>query len=85
MSKVAHKDAWKERYRYCSVCGKPVERLMFNIACHRKEKQPCSAECVRKDIIRRFACCDKAVPSNCVCAYSFKCPQHGVTHIGTHD
>jgi len=32
-----------------------------------------------------MACCPKAQPSNCVCMYSYKCPEHGDQHIGTHD
>lgn len=30
-------------------------------------------------------CCDKAVPFDCVCMYSFWCPDHGEHHFGTHD
>lgn len=33
----------------------------------------------------QFACCQEAKPINCVCMYAFKCPKHGLTHIGTHD
>jgi hypothetical protein len=32
-----------------------------------------------------MACCEKAKPINCVCAYSYDCPVHGAVHIGTHD
>jgi hypothetical protein len=37
------------------------------------------------DNICRHACCPKARPLHCVCMYSFVCPTHGETHIGTHD
>lgn len=37
------------------------------------------------DVKRPFACCGKAVPINCVCAYSYDCPDHGAKHIGSHD
>lgn len=33
----------------------------------------------------QFACCQEAKSINCVCMYAFKCPKHGLTHIGTHD
>jgi hypothetical protein len=32
-----------------------------------------------------LACCPKAKVNPCVCAYSYKCPVHGVKHVGTHD
>ena len=31
------------------------------------------------------ACCKLAVPIPCVCAYAYKCSEHGETHVGTHD
>lgn len=31
------------------------------------------------------ACCPYAVQIPCVCAWSFNCPIHGETHIGSHD
>jgi hypothetical protein len=31
------------------------------------------------------ACCEKAVWLPCVCAKSFRCPEHGDRHMGTHD
>jgi hypothetical protein len=78
-------DSWKEYYKRCSVCEKDLPPLIFERACDMKEQLFCSTECVRKEIIQRHGCCAKAVPSNCVCAYSFRCPDHGVTHNGTHD
>lgn len=30
-------------------------------------------------------CCDLAVVYPCVCAVAFSCPEHGVSHNGTHD
>lgn len=32
-----------------------------------------------------LACCEKAVPTFCVCTWSFRCPEHGERHHGTHD
>lgn len=39
----------------------------------------------RAENILSMACCDKARSINCVCAYSFICPEHGERHIGSHD
>lgn len=30
-------------------------------------------------------CCELALSSYCVCTYSYVCPVHGDTHIGSHD
>ena len=30
-------------------------------------------------------CCPKAVGRACMCEDSFTCPDHGVTHFGSHD
>lgn len=30
-------------------------------------------------------CCQRATRTNCVCTYSWTCPVHGETHVGTHD
>ena len=38
-----------------------------------------------KQKVNNMACCALAVPTNCVCAYSFKCQLHGEAHHGTHD
>lgn len=37
------------------------------------------------EIVRQYACCSQAHVRACVCAYSFECPIHGVTHVGSHD
>ena len=31
------------------------------------------------------ACCAKATHLACVCAYAYDCPDHGRTHVGSHD
>lgn len=38
-----------------------------------------------KRVIRPQACCEKAQPLQCVCAYAYTCPEHGDKHNGTHD
>jgi hypothetical protein len=30
-------------------------------------------------------CCERARPFQCVCTYNWWCPEHGETHVGTHD
>jgi hypothetical protein len=30
-------------------------------------------------------CCPRAAPRQCNCTYSWQCPAHGVTCVGTHD
>jgi hypothetical protein len=34
---------------------------------------------------RPFQCCDQAVMTDCVCAWSYHCEVHGDKHIGTHE
>lgn len=78
-------DDWKKKYDTCRVCGKEIPELLKSFAYRKLEQQTCSTECTRKEIIQRFACCDKAEFLTCVCMYSFRCSVHGDRHIGTHD
>lgn len=74
-----------DKYRHCPMCGKLHDKPMQDWAIRLIEEKPCSPECLRRDIIRRFACCDKATFLPCVCMYAFHCDEHGDRHIGTHD
>lgn len=73
------------KYGKCRVCQKELSPEMFAHAKKSFTPQRCSPECHFAEIKKRFACCEKAEFSPCVCTYSFKCPDHGDTHIGTHD
>jgi len=73
------------KYDLCRVCGSKLDESTAAWARRCFEQKCCSTECYRADIKARFACCDKAEFTPCVCMYSFTCPTHGDTHIGTHD
>ena len=73
-------------FNFCRVCGAAVSDAMRAWAAREIQNAHCgSAACTRKELIARFGCCEKAEPTACVCAYSFRCPDHGERHIGTHD
>lgn len=74
-----------EEYGHCRVCGKEVDKETLRFAMRRFEKPTCGTDCYKREIIQRYACCEKAEFTPCVCMYSFKCPEHGERHIGTHD
>lgn len=69
----------------CRVCGNLVPEAVQQRAQRELQQGVCSTVCMVEEEIRRFACCEKATIRPCVCAHSFDCPIHGVTHIGTHD
>jgi len=69
----------------CKICHKPLPDLVKERAHRDIEEKTCSPECRMVDYIRRYACCEKAKPMQCVCAHAFTCPDHGSMHIGTHD
>ena len=79
------------RYLYCPVCGEPHDlstnpgRLMAGWAFHSHQQRNCGTECSQKEYRNRYACCDQAVPVNCVCVASFQCPVHGRRCHGSHD
>jgi len=74
-----------EKYNHCRVCGEKLNPDTAAWARRQFEQKTCSAECQRREIKARFACCDRAEPHPCVCMYAFTCPTHGITHNGTHD
>lgn len=73
------------KYALCRVCGAKLDEHMAAFALGRFEQTTCSTECSKRETIERHACCEKAEMTPCVCMYSFKCPEHGERHIGTHD
>jgi len=74
------------KYSNCRFCGKPVNDAIYAWAKRQFAPQLCGdPECARKEHIKVHGCCEKATPSNCVCTYSFTCPDHGEMHVGTHD
>lgn len=77
---TAHKS-----YGFCVVCNKEVDEYIYTTARKQYIKSICSTSCRSKELIQRLGCCDKAEITSCVCMYSFVCPIHGNTHIGTHD
>lgn len=61
-------------------CGKRVWGPDRPCNCSQRAKPQ-----VPRPKIYPHACCDKAEPIPCVCAWAYTCPTHGDTHIGTHD
>lgn len=78
-------EEWIQKYRVCRNCGKPLDAERFAYALWRFQNDICSTECLQAETKKRYACCDKAELMPCVCMYSYRCPVHGETHIGTHD
>lgn len=72
-------------YCHCRTCGKPLDDDDAAFAFWKLEARNCSTECNATEHIKHFGCCEKATPTQCVCMYSFTCPEHGETHIGSHD
>jgi len=72
-------------FNHCRVCGSLVPEADRAWARKQVQNAICSTECQKEEIKQRFACCSKAQFSPCVCTWSFECPEHGTTHIGTHD
>jgi hypothetical protein len=78
-------DDFLKQYDSCPICKKKLGPLLRQTARNRVEQIPCSPKCQEKALIQKFGCCKKAKILPCVCTYSFTCPIHGNTHIGTHD
>ena len=78
-------EAWLQSYRVCRVCGVKVSDELLARAYWKHEAPVCSVECLSKETLARYACCELAEPMGCVCAYSTTCPVHGERHFGTHD
>lgn len=76
---------WLQAFRVCRVCGKAVNEDTLAFAYWKLQAPVCSTECLSAETLKRYACCEKAQPHPCVCAYSTTCPDHGVRHFGTHD
>lgn len=73
------------KYTTCRVCGNNVNEATFEYARRRMEEPICSPECQKVETTKRYGCCEKATMTPCVCMYSFTCPEHGDSHIGSHD
>jgi hypothetical protein len=39
----------------------------------------------REESRKPFRCCEKAVQIPCVCAWAWKCEEHGELHVGSHE
>lgn len=78
-------DDWIKKYRFCRYCNNEVSDDRLARAYFRHEPPICSPECLAKERLSRYACCDKAVQRGCVCNFSTECPEHGRQCNGTHD
>lgn len=78
-----------EPYYRCTICDGLLPGNLGTFSRNRFQRTECrEAVCMKKAAVkRREYCCEKAEPFFCVCARSYKCPEHcphGV-HVGTHD
>jgi len=78
-------EAWVKPYTLCRVCGKELDDTTLAFAYWHLERGVCSTDCLQRETLKRYACCDQATPLPCVCAYATTCPIHGDRHVGTHD
>lgn len=78
-----------EKYYHCPYCNVALKPMIAERARKKFERQHChSTACKRADDIKYGRlCCKKAEVIPCVCAYSYKCPEHAPNgcHVGTHD
>lgn len=74
-------------YSLCSICNQALPEGLASLALRRFERMTCGSNVCRKtdDVRHGRLCCDKAEYTACVCARSYKCPEHGEVHVGTHD
>ena len=68
----------------------PRERAAYLMGLHsalEKTMARIQEEIVKANLekVHPGACCNKAKFAPCVCAWCFDCPDHGVTHVGSHD
>lgn len=83
---------------HCQMCTYAVTReisqrhLAAQAESERKRREALQATPCPPDVdprlwvdIQRHGCCANARPFRCVCAISLVCPDHGYTHVGTHD
>lgn len=78
-------EEWVKPYTVCRVCGKPVDDAVLARAYWQHQAGVCGTACLQQETHKRYACCEKAVRTGCVCTYSTDCPDHGPRHFGTHD
>jgi len=77
---------WVKSLTTCRVCKKPIDDDDTVIRAYKTHQaQLCSSKCSLQEVWQKYACCEKAVPTFCSCAYSLTCPDHGDRHVGTHD
>ena len=76
---------WLKEFTVCRVCKQPHDDETLAFAFWKLEPRACSSTCLTQETHKRFACCNKATRTNCVCTYSTTCPDHGERHVGTHD
>lgn len=70
----------------CGGTGKDLDTVRTDpCGCQRRFMAQWTLKLCKLHKIGPQACCLKAKRNNCVCMYSYKCPKHGETHIGTHD
>ncbi len=69
----------------CRVCGTKVSPEHEKYARSQIMNAICGNKCHHVEKLKRYACCDKAVETMCVCTYSTECPDHGQRCHGTHD
>lgn len=72
---------WEETYSDIEVVSQEVSTAIEKL--WREEERKEMAEKIRKNIPGK--CCERATVLPCVCAYSWTCPDHGDTHVGSHD
>lgn len=76
-----------DEYKLCSICNLPLSEGLAHLAVRNFERKICGAAKCKKtyDVKYNRICCEKAEYTNCVCTRSYKCPEHGEVHVGTHD
>lgn len=67
-----------------SMCGRRIWGPDASCGCAVRAKQQASPTPTPARTYPH-ACCARAQPLQCVCAYAYTCPEHGTKHIGTHD
>lgn len=67
------------------LCGKQIWGPSRPCNCEERRKMREARQPKVRPPYYPHACCDKAEPIPCVCAWAYTCPTHGDTHIGTHD
>lgn len=80
-----HMPAKESPLMRCRVCAGELSEEMLNLALSDLQAKVCGQSCREKELKQHFACCERAVPKECGCAYAFDCQTHGETHVGSHD